>query len=240
MARSPALLLILTLGLCCPGVRGQRHKMTARFRDRSITHPQVGQRLELECLTIKEDSGAFWIRQDKGGNLHFIVFISSLSRSTFDGNEKKSTRFEARKDGSSYRLIVKSFMREDEGNYFCVVNSNQVLYFSSGQPAFFPVLTTAAPTAPAPTTQHGITEKDPCPMTPDPETSKKKEMNFFCEIFIWVPLAAACLLLLLALAVTIALCQNLRTGSPTRNPSRQADTYEHLHLLDHLLGAVTA
>ncbi|NXV14026.1 CD8A protein, partial [Cepphus grylle] len=172
-----------------------------------ITHPRVGQRLELECLTTKEDSGAFWIRQDKGGSLHFIVFISSLSRSTFDGNEKKSTRFEARKDGSSYWLVVKSFTQEDEGNYFCLMNSNQVLYFSRGQPAFFPVLTTAAPTAPAPTTQRGITEKDPCPTPTDPETSKKKENNFFCEIFIWVPLAAACLLLLLALAVTITLCQ---------------------------------
>ncbi|NXY73296.1 CD8A protein, partial [Glareola pratincola] len=216
MARPPALLLLLVLGLCEYGHRVVHHRhreglppspSTESKKLGSITHPRVGQQLELECVTTKEDSGAFWIRQDKDGSLHFIVFISSLSRATFNGNVRTSTRFEARKDGRVYRLVVKSFTREDEGNYFCLMNSNQVLYFSRGQPAFFPVPTTAAPTAPAPTTQRGITEKDPCLTTPDPETSKKKETNFFCEIFIWVPLAAACLLLLLALAVTITLCQ---------------------------------
>ncbi|PKU48672.1 t-cell surface glycoprotein cd8 alpha chain [Limosa lapponica baueri] len=269
MARSPVLLL-LALGFCCSGVWGQRSDMTVRFRDRSTTHPQVGQRLELECLTPKEDSGAFWIRQDKDGSLHFIVFISSLSRTTFNGNKKTSTHFEASKDSKFYRLVVKSFTPQDEGNYFCLMNSNQVLYFSPGQPAFLPgqqhlhptplssakmpstshpclfssitspinpvfpaclpkascdqptgppargsllagssrVTTTVAPTTPAPTNQHGITKKDPCPRTLDTETSK--ENSLFCNTFIWVPLSGACLLLLLALAVTIILCQKTR------------------------------
>ncbi|KAM7112359.1 T-cell surface glycoprotein CD8 alpha chain isoform 2-T2 [Ciconia maguari] len=211
MAGSPALLLLLALGLCCPGIYGQRYKMTARFRDSRLTHPQVGQRLELECVTPKEDSGVFWVRLDKGGTLHFIVFISSLARATFEGNHKTSTHFEAKKVGSSYQLVVKSFTPQDEGNYFCLMNSNQALYFSPRQPAFFPVTTTAAaPTTPTPTTQHGITKKDPCLKTPDPETSKEKELNFFCDIFIWVPLAGTCLLLLTALAVTVILCQQTR------------------------------
>ncbi|NXQ82715.1 CD8A protein, partial [Nyctibius grandis] len=208
MAGSPAPLLLLALGLCCPGIHGGKYEMTARFRGSSTTLPQVGQRLELECVTPKEDSGIFWMRQDKGGTLHFIVFISSLSRTTFKGNEKTSTRFEARKESRFYRLVVKSFMPWDEGNYFCLMNSNQVLYFSLGQPAFLPVTTTAASTSPAPTTQCGITEKDPCPKTPDQEL--EKELSFFCDIFIWVPLAGACLLLLMALAVTIVLCQKTK------------------------------
>ncbi|KFP62072.1 T-cell surface glycoprotein CD8 alpha chain, partial [Cariama cristata] len=218
MAGSPALLLLLALGLCeyghgvvrCPGIHGRKYEMRVSFHDASTTHPRLGQRLELKCQTNKEDSGIFWIRQNKDGTLHFIVFMSSLSRTTFKGNERTSTRFEARKDRSIYWLVVKSFTPQDEGNYFCLMNSNQVLYFSPGQPAFFPVTTVAAPTTPRPTTQHGITKKDPCLKTPDRETSNEKELNFFCDIFIWVPLTGACLLLLIILVVTIMLCQKTR------------------------------
>ncbi|XP_052636740.1 T-cell surface glycoprotein CD8 alpha chain [Harpia harpyja] len=229
MAGSPALLLLLGLGLCCPGIQGQAYKMTARFRDSSITQPRLGQQLELECVGARQDSGVFWVRQDKDGTLHFIVFISALSRTTFKGNEKTSTHFEARKYGSVYYLVVKSFMLGDEGNYFCLMNSNQMLYFSHGQPAFIPVTITTAPTVPAPTTQSGVTKKDPCLKTPDPETSKEKELNFFCNIFIWVPLSGACLLLLIALIVTTVLCQQTRrrrcrckrpvNGKPNVKPS---------------------
>lgn len=119
-------------------MQGQAYRMTARFRDSSITQPRLGQRLELECVGAREDSGVFWVRQDKDGTLHFIVFISALHRTTFKGNEKTSTRFEARKFSSVYYLVVKSFTRGDEGNYFCLMSSNQVLYFSRGQPAFIP------------------------------------------------------------------------------------------------------
>ncbi|XP_074721586.1 T-cell surface glycoprotein CD8 alpha chain [Strix uralensis] len=228
MAGSPALLLLLALGLCCPGIHGQKDDMKVRFRDRSITHPKLGQRLELECETTNTGSGVFWVRQNKDGTLHFIVFISSLSRATFKG-KKPSTHFEARKDHNIYHLVVKSFTPADEGNYFCLMNANQELYFSRGQPAFFPVTTTAAPTALAPTTQSGITRKDPCLKTLDPENIKKKELSLFCDVFIWIPLAGACLLLLLALVVTTVLCQQTRrrrcrckrpaNGKPNVKPS---------------------
>ncbi|NXF77251.1 CD8A protein, partial [Sclerurus mexicanus] len=174
-----------------------------------ITQLRVGQRLELECQTDRH-SGASWVRQDKSGTLHFIVFISSLSRAVFEGNQKTSTRFEASRDKTSYRLVVKSFTQQDEGKYFCLVNTNQMLYFSHGQPAFLPVTTTAATTTPRPTTQHGSSEKDPFLKTPDPERRMQEELNFFCEVVIWVPLAGACLLLLIALAIAIVLCQRIR------------------------------
>ncbi|NXW44123.1 CD8A protein, partial [Nyctiprogne leucopyga] len=204
---SPALLPLLALGLCCAGIHGQSYKMKVKFRGSSTTHPQVGQRLELECLPDKEDSGVFWVRQSKDGTLDFIVFINSLSRTTFKRNKKTFTHFKAGKDTRSYWLAVDPFTSQDEGNYFCLMNSNQMLYFSPGQPVFFPVTTTVAPTTPTPTTHAGTTKKDSCLMTPDQETSRN---NFFCDIFIWVPLAGACLLLVIALAITIMLCQQTR------------------------------
>ncbi|NXK04693.1 CD8A protein, partial [Herpetotheres cachinnans] len=205
MTGSPARLLLLTLGLCEYGHRG--YQMTASFHNSRTTHPQVRQRLELKCLTTREDSGVFWIHQDKGGTLHFIVFISSLARNNFEGNTGTSTRFEAKKDGKFYQLVVKSFTPEDEGNYFCIMNINRALYFSPPLPVFLPVTTT---TTAAPTTQHSTTEKDPCLKTLDPETSKEKDLSFLCDIFIWVPLAGTCLLLFIALVVTIVLCQQTR------------------------------
>nr|AAW63064.1 T cell antigen CD8 alpha chain [Cairina moschata] len=208
---SPALLLLLSLGLCCPGAQGQRITVTAKFYNSKSTHPQSGKSLELEC-TNSQDSGVSWIRQDKAGTLHFIVYISALSKPTFEGNQMTSSRYGVSKSGRSYRLTVTSFKAQDEGIYFCTVNYNQVLYFSSGLPAFFPVTTTAAPvTSVSPTTQGSrVTKRDVCLQSHEAETSKEKKLNFFCEIFIWVPLAAACLLLFIALVITIVLCQKTR------------------------------
>ncbi|NXM26487.1 CD8A protein, partial [Oxyruncus cristatus] len=211
MDGSPALLLLLALALCCPGIHGQMYEMKVRFRD-TITQLQLGQRLELECQTDKKDIGMFWVHQDKSGTLHFIVFISSLSRATFKGNQKTSTRFEAAKNNTFYQLVVKSFTQHDEGNYFCLMNINQMLYFSHGLPAFFPVATTVAPgtpgpSTPGPSTQRSITEKNLCLKTLDTETTVQEDLNFFCRIFIWAPLTGLCVLILQLLVVTIVLCQ---------------------------------
>ncbi|NXU37320.1 CD8A protein, partial [Drymodes brunneopygia] len=210
MDTAPALLLLLTLGFC-----EYRHRATPDIKVRSpkdITQLRVGQRLELECQTGR-DSGAFWIHQDKSGTLHFIVFINSMSRATFEGNERTSPRFEASKHDKIYRLVVKSFTPRDEGKYFCVMNLNQMLFFSPGQPAFLPVITTVAPTTSGTTPKRGITES-PNNQTAHPETRTEEKLNFFCHIFIWIPLAAACLLLLIALLITIVLCQRKAHHNP--------------------------
>ncbi|CAN8207965.1 unnamed protein product [Coccothraustes coccothraustes] len=116
MDTSPALLLLLTLGFCCPGIHGQSLEIKVRS-PKDISQLQVGQKLELECHTDR-NYGASWIRQDRSGTLHFIVFISSVSRATFEGSQRISTRFEASKDSTVYRLAVKSFTPQDEGSYF--------------------------------------------------------------------------------------------------------------------------
>ncbi|NXA75037.1 CD8A protein, partial [Thryothorus ludovicianus] len=207
MDTSPALLLLLALGFCCPGIHG--HSLQIKLRSpKDITQLQVGQMLELECRTDK-NRGVFWIHQDKRGNLHFIVFINSMSKATFEGNQKTSARFEASNKNMIYWLVVKSFTPQDEGKYFCLMIDNQMLYFSPGQPAFLPVDSTVAPTTCAPTSTHRITE-DPNLKTPDPGSKMQEDLDFFCHIFIWIPLAGACLLLLIALVITLVLCQNTR------------------------------
>ncbi|NXP63776.1 CD8A protein, partial [Chloropsis cyanopogon] len=212
MDTSPALLLLLSLGFCeyghgvvQPLHRRAKENPSTESNALDISQLRVGQRLELDCQTYK-DSGASWIHQDRSGTLHFIAFISSLARVTFEGNQRTSPRFEASKDNTIYRLVVKSFTPRDEGRYFCVMNFNQLLYFSPGQRASLPVTTTVAPSTPGATPTRNITE-DPKLQTPDPEGRMQEDLNFFCHIFIWVPLAGACLLLLIALVITIVLCQ---------------------------------
>uniref|UniRef100_A0A8C0VR30 T-cell surface glycoprotein CD8 alpha chain n=1 Tax=Cyanistes caeruleus TaxID=156563 RepID=A0A8C0VR30_CYACU len=112
-------------------------------------------------------------------------------------------------------LTVKSFTPRDQGKYFCVMNLNQMLYFSPGQPVFLPGQQHLHPTSLSPAKMPSTS--CPCPLQPAiPPTNPisllacprhPEDLNFFCHIFIWVPLAGACLLLFIALVITIVLCQ---------------------------------
>ncbi|XP_010708900.1 T-cell surface glycoprotein CD8 alpha chain-like isoform X2 [Meleagris gallopavo] len=210
MAGSPALLLLLSLGLCCTGAQGQR--MEARFLNRNMKHPQEGQRLELECLHYERNRYPlflFWIRLDKDGRLHFIVSCYQSYFATYYWGDKKSTQFDASLRDNTFRLVVKSFRAQDQGIYFCMNYINSVLHFSSGQPAFFPVTTTtAAPTTPTATTQSSqVTTEDISQHSPDTGINNKNTPHFCHEIVMWVNLLCACLLLLTAITITIMHCQ---------------------------------
>eukprot|EP00076_Gallus_gallus_P040540 XP_025006078.1 T-cell surface glycoprotein CD8 alpha chain-like [Gallus gallus] len=181
--------------------------MEARFLNTNIKHPIEGQRLELECLHYERNRPIFWIRLNKSGNLHFIVSSTHSYSTTLQEGEKTSPNLEALWRGNTYRLVVKSFRAQDQGIYFCSNYINPVLHFSSGQPAFFPVATTAAPTTPAATTPSSQATKKDNWHSRDPGTSNKNTLNSICEVFLWVRVAGTCLLLLTAITITITHCQ---------------------------------
>ncbi|XP_032299942.1 T-cell surface glycoprotein CD8 alpha chain-like isoform X2 [Coturnix japonica] len=207
-----------------------------------MKHPQQGQRLELECRIPRITWGASWFRLEKDGNLHFIVSSNSPQNTIFHEYKRISQRFEVSWRDSSPWLVVKSFTAQDQGIYFCVTNVNQVLHFSSGQPAFLPVTTTAAPTIPVASTQGSqVTKKDIFWHNPDPAAehitptattqgnpvtkrnstqqgpdagiSNENTPHFCHDTVIWVNLAGTCLLLLLT-AITINITHCRRPSSP--------------------------
>uniref|UniRef100_A0A669PIY2 Ig-like domain-containing protein n=1 Tax=Phasianus colchicus TaxID=9054 RepID=A0A669PIY2_PHACC len=205
MAGSPALLLLLSLGLCCTTAQGQSNTLEARFLNRNMKHPQEGQRLELECLNYERNRPIFWIRLDKGGNLHFILSSTQSYPSTLQEAVKTAPNFEALRRGNSYRLVVKSFRTQDEGTYFCIQYINQVLHFSSGQRAFFPGQQHLHP---PPTTQSSqLTKKDSSQQGSNAGKNKDTP-RFYCKMVMWVNLAVTCLLLLTAITITITHCQS--------------------------------
>uniref|UniRef100_A0A8V0YZX2 Ig-like domain-containing protein n=1 Tax=Gallus gallus TaxID=9031 RepID=A0A8V0YZX2_CHICK len=227
MAGSPALLLLLSLGLCeygsgKDGIQGC--SVTAQGSGSSETHPQEGQQLELECPPYDRDKPIFWIRLDKFGNIHFLV------SSTPEG-EKTSPNFVALWRGNSYRLVVKSFRAQDEGIYYCINYINPVLHFSSGQRAFSQVTEHIAPTATIQSSQ--VTTKDNSQQDQDAGTSNENALHFCYDVVIWVNLAGACLLLLTAITITITHCQKtINRQCHCKQKCKQTRNYR-MHWLCH-------
>ncbi|XP_025005902.2 T-cell surface glycoprotein CD8 alpha chain-like [Gallus gallus] len=168
-----------------------------------------------------------WIRLDKSGNIHFILSSYRKNTTTFNGGERTSPHFQASWRVSTSTLVVKSFRAEDEGIYFCTVSINQVLHISSGQPAFFPGTTTAAPSTLTATNQSSqVTTKDIACHSPDAGTSNKNMLNSSCEVFLWVQVAGTCLLLLTAITIIITHRQR-KTHPDTMQRFLETHTTEH-------------
>ncbi|TFK10046.1 protein unc-13-like protein B-like [Platysternon megacephalum] len=167
--------LPLHLPGCCRA-QDQGSKMSVRLPSGG-SPPTLGARVELECVISGSglsDSGVSWMRQHRDSAPQFILFISSLNRVASTENGKPPVRFDAKKESKNYRLTVKSFQEQDQGNYYCIVNHNQRLHFSSGIPLHLPAPPTTAPTTkattPQPSTTTGTKEPRDCKHFPNTGT----------------------------------------------------------------------
>ncbi|XP_006028723.2 T-cell surface glycoprotein CD8 alpha chain [Alligator sinensis] len=204
MAQSLFLLFLLSLCHCkCQG------QIQVKLLSNRPMKPGVS--VELECVITDSslsDSGVSWMHKGKDSVLRFIMFISSLSRVTHTSDKDKA-RYVGSKKSSTYRLTVKSFQEQDQGEYYCIVNWNQILHFSSGHQVFLPVPPTQPPTTKAATTtRNTTTAMTTCPDTLSPAATQETWLN--CDLYIWIPLAGTCLLLLIALLATIITWQKTR------------------------------
>uniref|UniRef100_A0A8C3FEQ1 T-cell surface glycoprotein CD8 alpha chain n=1 Tax=Chrysemys picta bellii TaxID=8478 RepID=A0A8C3FEQ1_CHRPI len=130
MARFVSLLFFLSLNLC------EYRILRSGGSPLTLKAP-----VELECVISGpglSDSGVSWMRQLRDSAPQFILFVTSLGRVAPTDNGKPPERFDARRENKNYRLTVKSFQEQDQGNYYCIVKHNQRLHFSSGIPLHLP------------------------------------------------------------------------------------------------------
>ncbi|CAM5141982.1 unnamed protein product, partial [Natator depressus] len=147
------------------------------MRIRSSNPLTPGARVELEGVISNHslsNSGMSWMRQHGDSAPQFTLFISSLSWTAAMGSGKSSAHFEVRKESSNYRLTVTSLQEQEQGNYYCNVNHNQRLHFSSSLPLHLPGQHQAHPIS-APSawagapTSHANSAPCPSPCRPSPQ-----------------------------------------------------------------------
>ncbi|XP_020825143.2 T-cell surface glycoprotein CD8 alpha chain [Phascolarctos cinereus] len=211
--------LFLPLALLLQPVGSQAQ---LRFRMNPLEKRDVrpSEKVQLQCETLGTSlTGCSWLRLAPGALVPtFLLFISGSTPSVklADGLDPKRFRGE-RTSPSMYRLTLNNFRAEDQGHYYCVVTRNSAMSFSPFVPVFLPVKATTTP-APKPktTTLPATTSSfkqipassDNCKTNPRPQ--EKKGLDFSCDLYIWMPLAGVCVVLLLTLITTIIICQRSR------------------------------
>ncbi|KAM3673054.1 T-cell surface glycoprotein CD8 beta chain [Ammospiza nelsoni] len=163
---------------------------------------QTSNKTEILCDLKKEHTGVYWYRwSQERQQFQFLLFSNTMGRATYGPgvSQDKFSVHEARSQ-SSYSLHISHLQPSDSGIYYCsAFQSSQLLLGTGTQLSVVDVL-------PPKTTQTPVSKKPP------PRTTKRKAASREgpCSPLVWIPLAAAVLLLLLSLVPTAYRLHRLR------------------------------
>ncbi|XP_054149262.1 T-cell surface glycoprotein CD8 beta chain [Melozone crissalis] len=163
---------------------------------------QTSNKTEILCDLKKEHAGVYWYRwSQERQQFQFLLFSNAMGRATY-GPEVRQDKFsvhEARSQ-SSYSLHISHLQPSDSGIYYCSVSQSSQLLLGTGTQL------TVVDVLPPKTTQTPVSKK------PLPRTTKRKAASREgpCSPLVWIPLAAAVLLLLLSLVPTAYRLHRLR------------------------------
>ncbi|KAL9852591.1 T-cell surface glycoprotein CD8 beta chain isoform 2-T2 [Geothlypis trichas] len=152
---------------------------------------QTSNKTEILCDLKKEHAGVYWYRwSQERQQFQFLLFSNTMGRATYDPNvrQDKFSVHEARSQ-SSYSLHISHLQPSDSGIYYCSMSQSSQLLLGTGTQL------TVVDALPPKTTQTPVSKK------PLPRTTKRKAASREgpCSPLVWIPLAAAVLLLLLSL-----------------------------------------
>ncbi|XP_069486332.1 T-cell surface glycoprotein CD8 alpha chain [Ambystoma mexicanum] len=178
-------------------------KLTTPYPKREHSLP-----LKLLCTlpdTDLQHHGVFWFRQIKNKITPQYLLQYGYKQKVAKGIDEK--RFIANKESMAFNLEIKEFKEQDEGTYYCLINANYVLYFSSGLQLYYPPVTTPPPklTTPQNVTVRAVDNCN-CPTTlPTEKILTAESLDFPCSLYILVRMAAVGGVLLIAFLVASSL-----------------------------------
>ncbi|NXQ69405.1 CD8B protein, partial [Quiscalus mexicanus] len=152
---------------------------------------QTSNKTEILCDLKKDHTGVYWYRwSQERQQFQFLLFSNTMGKATYGQNveEKKFSVHEAGSQ-SSYSLHISSLHPSDSGIYYCSMSQSSQLLLGTGTQL------TVVDALPPKTTQTPVSKR------PLPRTTKRKAASRegACSPLVWIPLAAAVLLLLLSL-----------------------------------------